>query len=110
MEKSLFVRACNGLQTPQTPIWLNRQAGRYMPDYHRVKGKTPSLDFFKNPEYQYRQYRTEHQSGNLCSIHFFFQISRVSDSNALVSINSNLFGILGEGKPSPHSTDLLVKR
>ena len=21
-----------------------------MPDYHRVKGKTPSLDFFKNPE------------------------------------------------------------
>ena len=50
MEKSLFVRACSGLQTPQTPIWLNRQAGRYMPEYHRVKGKTPSLDFFKNPE------------------------------------------------------------
>ncbi len=46
----LFVRACRGQPTPYTPIWLNRQAGRYMPEYHQVKGNTPSLDFFKHPE------------------------------------------------------------
>jgi uroporphyrinogen decarboxylase len=46
----VFLRACKGEPTPYTPIWLNRQAGRYMPEYHQVKGNTPSLDFFKNPE------------------------------------------------------------
>ena len=46
----IFTAACAGEATPYTPIWLNRQAGRYMPEYHAVKGDTPSLDFFKNPE------------------------------------------------------------
>jgi uroporphyrinogen decarboxylase len=46
----IFLQACRGEPTPYTPIWLNRQAGRYMPEYHQVKGSTPSLAFFKNPE------------------------------------------------------------
>ncbi len=49
MEK-VFVTACKGQPTAHTPIWLNRQAGRYMPEYHQVKGDMPSLDFFKHPE------------------------------------------------------------
>ncbi|MFT5794574.1 MAG: uroporphyrinogen decarboxylase, partial [Saprospiraceae bacterium] len=47
---STFLKACRGEKTDYTPIWLNRQAGRYMPEYHQVKGNTPSLDFFKTPE------------------------------------------------------------
>ncbi len=46
----VFLSACRGEPTPHTPIWLNRQAGRYMPEYHQVKGDTPSLDFFKDPD------------------------------------------------------------
>ncbi len=46
----IFLRACNAQPTDYTPIWLNRQAGRYMPEYHSLKGATPSLDFFKDPE------------------------------------------------------------
>jgi uroporphyrinogen decarboxylase len=46
----IFLRACRGEPTDYTPIWLNRQAGRYMREYHEVKGATPSLEFFKNPE------------------------------------------------------------
>jgi len=49
MEK-VFLRACRGEPTDYTPIWLNRQAGRYMPEYHQVKGDMPSLAFFKNPD------------------------------------------------------------
>lgn len=44
---SAFLKACRGEATDYTPIWLNRQAGRYMPEYHQVKGNTPSLDFLK---------------------------------------------------------------
>ena len=46
----IFLKACAAEQTAHTPIWLNRQAGRYMPEYHALKGNTPSLDFFKHPE------------------------------------------------------------
>jgi uroporphyrinogen decarboxylase len=49
LEQSAFLRACRGETTDHTPIWLNRQAGRYMKEYHEVKGNTPSLDFFKTP-------------------------------------------------------------
>lgn len=48
MEK-IFLKACRGEPVDYTPIWLNRQAGRYMPEYHAVKGDTGSLAFFKDP-------------------------------------------------------------
>lgn len=47
---SPFMQACRGEATDYTPVWLNRQAGRYMKEYHQVKGKTPSLAFFKTPD------------------------------------------------------------
>ena len=46
---SHYLKACRGEPTDVTPIWLNRQAGRYMQEYHQVKGNTASLDFFKTP-------------------------------------------------------------
>jgi uroporphyrinogen decarboxylase len=46
---SVFMKACRGEKADYTPVWLNRQAGRYMPEYHEVKANTPSLDFFKTP-------------------------------------------------------------
>jgi uroporphyrinogen decarboxylase len=46
----IFLKACQAERTDYTPIWLNRQAGRYMPEYHALKGDTPSLEFFKHPE------------------------------------------------------------
>jgi len=46
----IFLQACAGAPTGYTPIWLNRQAGRYMPEYHAVKGSGSSLEFFKDPE------------------------------------------------------------
>lgn len=49
LQQSAFLKACRGEATDFTPIWLNRQAGRYMKEYHEVKGDTPSLDFFKTP-------------------------------------------------------------
>ena len=49
LQQSAFLKACRGEPTDYTPVWLNRQAGRYMKEYHEVKRDTPSLDFFKTP-------------------------------------------------------------
>ena len=45
-----FIAACRGEATARTPIWLNRQAGRYMPAYHRIKGDLTSKEFFLHAE------------------------------------------------------------
>ena len=45
-----FMRACRGLPTPYTPVWLMRQAGRYMAEYRAVREKTTFLELCKNPQ------------------------------------------------------------
>jgi len=43
------MRACRREAAPYTPIWLMRQAGRYMREYREVREKTTFLDLCKNP-------------------------------------------------------------
>ena len=45
-----FLRACKGEEVDYTPIWIMRQAGRYLPQYHDVRGKGTFLELCKNPE------------------------------------------------------------
>ncbi len=46
----LFLRACQGLPTERTPIWLMRQAGRFMPEYRAVRAKADFWTLCKTPE------------------------------------------------------------
>ena len=43
------MRACRREPVPYTPIWLMRQAGRYMREYREVRAKTTFLELCKNP-------------------------------------------------------------
>jgi uroporphyrinogen decarboxylase len=49
LQNSPFLRACRREPTPYTPIWLMRQAGRYMREYREVREKTTFLELCKNP-------------------------------------------------------------
>src|SRR5690349_24946446 len=44
------MRACRRETVPYTPIWLMRQAGRYMREYRDVRAKTTFLELCKSPE------------------------------------------------------------
>jgi len=45
-----FLRACHRQPADVTPIWLMRQAGRYMADYRAVRAKHSMLDVIRTPE------------------------------------------------------------
>lgn len=46
---SPFMKACRCEPTDVTPVWLMRQAGRYMAEYREVRAKTTFLELCKNP-------------------------------------------------------------
>ena len=45
-----FLKACRREAVDCTPIWLMRQAGRYMEEYRRVRAKHSFLEMCKTPE------------------------------------------------------------
>jgi uroporphyrinogen decarboxylase len=47
---SAFLKACRREPTEVTPIWLMRQAGRYMPEYRAIRSKVSFLELCKRPD------------------------------------------------------------
>lgn len=50
LQNSRFLRACRREPTDATPVWLMRQAGRYMPEYRALREKYSILQMIKSPE------------------------------------------------------------
>jgi uroporphyrinogen decarboxylase len=45
-----FLKACRREPVDYTPVWLMRQAGRYMEEYMAIRSKYSFLEMCKNPE------------------------------------------------------------
>jgi len=45
-----FLAACRREKTPYTPVWLMRQAGRYMEEYRRLRAEFSFLELCKRPD------------------------------------------------------------
>jgi uroporphyrinogen decarboxylase len=50
IKNDLFLKACRKKPVERTPIWIMRQAGRYLPEYRAVRKKTNFLTMCKTPE------------------------------------------------------------
>jgi uroporphyrinogen decarboxylase len=48
--KELFLRACRFEQVERVPVWIMRQAGRYLPEYQAVRARHSFLEICKTPE------------------------------------------------------------
>lgn len=52
LKNDLLIRALLRQPTPYTPVWVMRQAGRYLPEYNETRRRAGSfLDLAKNPAY-----------------------------------------------------------
>src|SRR5262249_45319234 len=45
-----FPAACRSEQSPYTPVWLMRQAGRYMEEYRKLRAEHEFLDLCKSSD------------------------------------------------------------
>ncbi len=45
-----FIKACLGEKVDYTPVWLMRQAGRYMKEYQKIRSRVDFLTLCKTPE------------------------------------------------------------
>ncbi len=50
MVNDSFLKACRREKSPHTPVWLMRQAGRYMKEYMAIREKHSFLEMCRTPE------------------------------------------------------------
>lgn len=50
LRNDLLLRAARGERVERPPIWVMRQAGRYLPEYHEAKGNNDFFACCRNPE------------------------------------------------------------
>ncbi len=98
LQNDNFLRACLRLPTEHTPVWLMRQAGRYLPEYRATRAKAGSfMGLATNPDFATEVTLQPLQRYPLDAAILFSDILTVPDAMGL-----GLSFALGEGPRFAH--------
>lgn len=50
LKNDLIIRAAKGESVDRVPIWIMRQAGRYLPEFREMRTKHSFFDLVQNPQ------------------------------------------------------------
>ncbi|HKJ31548.1 MAG TPA: uroporphyrinogen decarboxylase family protein, partial [Balneolales bacterium] len=50
LQNDLLLRALKGETVPRPPVWMMRQAGRYLPEYRKLRSKYSFFERCETPE------------------------------------------------------------
>ncbi|VDL94718.1 unnamed protein product [Schistocephalus solidus] len=50
LQNDVVLRAARGMKVPYTPVWIMRQAGRYLPEFRAVRQRHGFFDICRSPE------------------------------------------------------------
>ena len=74
IKNDLFLRALRGESVERPPVWMMRQAGRYLPDYMKLRAKYSFFERVENPEPSHGNYRHASRSGGSRRSYYFSDI------------------------------------
>ncbi len=98
LENASFLRACMRQATDHTPVWLMRQAGRYLPEYRATRGRAGSfMGLATNTDYATEVTLQPLQRYDLDAAILFSDILTIPDAMGL-----GLSFALGEGPSFAH--------
>jgi len=101
IENSNFIEACYGRNKGTIPVWIMRQAGRYLPEYLAVREKTSFVELCRSPELIAEVVRQPVERFGLDTAILFSDILTILDPmGAEVSFP--------EGGPTPEAVDSLT--
>jgi uroporphyrinogen decarboxylase len=50
LKNDLIIRAAKGEPVERVPVWIMRQAGRYLPEFREIRTKNSFFDLVQNPK------------------------------------------------------------
>lgn len=82
-KKDIFLRAARGGEPERVPVWIMRQAGRYLPGYRKIRERYSFMEVAKTPELAAQVSLEPHETLDVDAVIVFSDILVVAEAMGL---------------------------